>query len=88
MIVIFSKGFKKDLSKLKDFKLKQKLKSVILELESQNNLTEITNLKKMKGYSTAYRIRVGDYRLGFYCDENCVTLARFVKRNDIYRLFP
>ena len=42
----------------------------------------------MKGHSYAYRIRIGDYRLGFYFEDNTIFLARFLKRSDIYKVFP
>ena len=42
----------------------------------------------MSGHSDAYRIRIGDYRLGIYYYEDTVTITRFVKREDIYKLFP
>jgi mRNA interferase RelE/StbE len=89
MKVVFLNSFKKDIIKITDLKLKAKIKSVIIELENADNLNQTSNLKKMKGYPNAYRIRIGDYRLGFYLDnDNGIELARFVKRNDIYKLFP
>ena len=33
---------------------------------------EITNLKKLQGYENAYRIRVGDYRIGLIFDGQTV----------------
>jgi mRNA interferase RelE/StbE len=42
----------------------------------------------MSGHPEAYRIRIGDYRLGFYYTENQIEIARFLKRNDIYKVFP
>lgn len=88
MKVIYSSAITKDVRKIKDQKLIDRITAVIKIIKDAEKIEDITGVKKMKGYPTAYRIRIGDYRLGFYCDENCVTLARFVKRNDIYRLFP
>ncbi|MBC74145.1 MAG: plasmid stabilization protein, partial [Muricauda sp.] len=42
----------------------------------------------LAGHPNALRIRVGTYRLGFYNENNTLILSRFVKRNDIYKLFP
>lgn len=42
----------------------------------------------MRGHSEAYRLRIGKYRLGFYYDGNTIQLARFVKKEIIYNLFP
>ncbi|MDR6548537.1 mRNA-degrading endonuclease RelE of RelBE toxin-antitoxin system [Chryseobacterium rhizosphaerae] len=68
--------------------MKTKIKEFIGEIENAETIDEIHNVKKLKGYSTAYRWRTGDYRLGFYKDDNGIELARFVKRNDIYKVFP
>ncbi|WP_218651862.1 type II toxin-antitoxin system RelE/ParE family toxin [Nostoc sp. C052] len=49
---------------------------------------EITNLKKLQGYENAYRIRVGDYRIGLIFDGEIVLFQRVLHRKDIYRYFP
>lgn len=87
MKVVFLNSFKKDVLKISNVKLKEQVKSVILAIEVAESIKELTNLKKLKGYSTAYRIRIGDYRLGFYYDNEVVEMARLVKRNDIYKVF-
>ena len=88
MKVIFLKSFLSDIKKVKDKGLKSRIKKLILEIEAAKSLEEITGVKKMRGYSIAYRIRKGDYRLGLYKETDCVELARFLKRNDIYKIFP
>ena len=88
MKVIFLRSFLTDIKKINDKKLKIKIKEFIEEIEKSENIDEIPNLKKLKGYSTAYRFRIGDYRIGMYKDDNTIELARFVKRNDIYKVFP
>ena len=49
---------------------------------------EVDNVKKLKGQSEVYRLRIGKYRLGFYYDTETIVLQRFVEREDIYKLFP
>jgi mRNA interferase RelE/StbE len=88
MEVIYLRSFLIDIKKLNDKKLKTKVKEFIIELEEASSLEDITHVKKMTGFSTAYRWRSGDFRLGFYKDGNTIELARFVKRNDIYKIFP
>ncbi|NGM65774.1 type II toxin-antitoxin system RelE family toxin [Sphingobacterium sp. SGR-19] len=88
MEVIFLRSFLHDIKKLGDKKLKAKIKEFIIELEKSEALEGMSSVKKLKGFSSAYQWRTGDYRLGFYKDENRVELARFVKRNDIYKVFP
>lgn len=88
MNVIYTKTITKDVRKIKDKKLTDKLTAIIQQLKTASSLEEVQQLKKLKGHPAAYRIRVGDYRLGFYYEENTVILARMVKRSDIYKLFP
>jgi mRNA interferase RelE/StbE len=42
----------------------------------------------MKGYSVAYKIKSGNYRMGIYKDLEHIELARFLKIEDIYKVFP
>ncbi|MCZ2222041.1 MAG: hypothetical protein LC122_00205 [Chitinophagales bacterium] len=57
-------------------------------IENADSLDSIPNTKKLKGFKTAYRTRVGDYRLGFFYENSTILLARFVHRKDIYKIFP
>lgn len=88
MEVVFAKLFLKDLQKIADANLKREVLKVIDDFESAQNLFELSNIKKIRGHSEAYRLRIGKYRLGFYYDGKIVKLGRFVKRETIYRLFP
>lgn len=88
MKVTFRKSFFKDVKKHSDQKLKKTIKSKIIELENSYDLSAISNITKMKNHDTAYRMRIGKYRLGFYYTDGVVDLARFVKREDIYDVFP
>jgi len=88
MEVIFLRSFLTDIKKLNDKKLKLKIKEFIIELENSQTLEDVGNIKKIKGFSTAFRWRTGDYRLGFYKNENSIELSRFLKRSDIYKVFP
>ncbi len=88
MGVVFLRSFVNDIKKINNKSLKAKIKDFILQIENADTLNDVTGIIKMKGFSTAYRYRIGDYRIGFFKSENLVELARFVKRNDIYKLFP
>lgn len=88
MRIKFGKLFSKDLIKIKDSTLKKDIVEVIVLLENSESIQNISNIKKMKGHSEAYRMRIGKYRLGFYFDGEVIELARFAKREDIYKLFP
>jgi mRNA interferase RelE/StbE len=88
MEVVFLRSFVDDIKKINDKSLKAKIKDFILQLEKANTLNDVAGIIKMQGFSTAYRYRIGDYRIGFFKSENSIELARFVKRNDIYKVFP
>lgn len=88
MQVAFLSKFSKDLDKIKSRKLKSSVLQIIEHIETAKELKEFPNLKKLKGHNTAYRIRIGEYRLGLYIAKNIVLFARLVHRKDIYKLFP
>lgn len=88
MTVEYSKIFLKDIKKINDKKIKQDLLDAISIFKDAENILEIANVKKLKGHSEAYRLRIGKYQLGFYYDTETFVLQRFVKREDIYKLFP
>ena len=89
MNVLFDKSFEKSLDLIDDKKLKEKLSGIILQLESVKNLNEIQNLRKLTGFRNYYRIRIGDYRLGFeLTDVNTIRLVIICHRKDIYKNFP
>ena len=58
---------------------------VLTDLES---IKEIRSTKKLNGHKSAYRVRFGDYRLGFTTIENKITLERILHRGNFYRNFP
>ena len=88
MQVEFLSRFSKDLDKLNQKSVKTNLIKLIHLVEAVSDLNEIPHLKKLKGHKSAYRVRVGDYRLGLFYENNKVIFARFVHRKDIYKLFP
>ncbi len=88
MIVSFNRKFAKDLQAINDAKLKATVKEFILYLENATDFDVIPNIKRLKGFQNTYRYRMGDYRIGFYYENEQIELVRFVKRNDIYKVFP
>lgn len=65
-----------------------KIKNVIEEVKTADNISKIHNLKKLKGYDSFYRIKFGDYRVGTEIVNNEVIFTRFLHRRKIYRYFP
>jgi mRNA interferase RelE/StbE len=80
---------KKVLKKLKDQKLKVRLIKLIDDFENADSLTEIPKIKKMRGFQTFYRVRLGDYRVGFELQEdNSILFILVAHRKEIYNYFP
>lgn len=88
MKIKFESSFEKDLKSIKDTKLLNKLKSIIIECKNSDNPRSIKNLKKLRGYQTFYRIRIGNYRVGIELEEDTLIFTRFLHRKDIYKFFP
>jgi addiction module RelE/StbE family toxin len=88
MQVEFLSKFSKDLDKIKSKKLKDSVHSLIEQFENSESLSKIHNVKKLSGHKNAYRIRLGDYRLGFFVENEIIQLARIKHRKEIYKLFP
>jgi mRNA interferase RelE/StbE len=88
MNVLFTAKFNKDISKLTDDDLLERIALVIEDLENAQSLSNVSNVKKMKGYSGYFRIRIGDYRLGIYVEKNDIYIQRLAHRKNIYDIFP
>ena len=66
MQVEFSSKFSKDIDGISQKSIKLNLIKLIQLFESSQNLNAIPNLKKLVGHKSAYRVRIGDYRVGFF----------------------
>jgi mRNA interferase RelE/StbE len=90
MKIAFKNSFLKALNKLKDKSLKENIFEAILVAEEAETLDVIPNLKKLKGYTVYFRMRIGDYRIGLKWedDEQVLYFVTFEHRKDIYKTFP
>jgi mRNA interferase RelE/StbE len=88
MNVEFLKKFSKDLNDVKSKQIKLALINLIELMETLDTLDKIPHTKKLRGYKSAYRTRIGEYRLGFFFENSTIILARFLHRKDIYNIFP
>ncbi|MCK5781803.1 MAG: plasmid stabilization protein [Flavobacteriales bacterium] len=84
----FYKAFLRDIKKIKDKNLKKYIADTVIDVSKAETINDISNCKKMKGHKTAYRIKTGNYRIGFYLSKNVVEFASFEHRKDIYKKFP
>lgn len=88
MKVSFSKQFVKQFDGINDSVAKVAIRIVIEKIIASPSLREIPNLKKLKGHRSAYRVRTGNYRIGFYLEQNEIFISAVAHRKDIYRSFP
>jgi len=88
MIVKIDKTFQKDVGKINDAKIKSAVAEMIKQIKAADTLIGISNLKKLIGYKSMYRIRLGDYRVGLEYANNEIVLIRFLNRKEIYKRWP
>lgn len=88
MQLVVTRQFAKDVQKHLNKPQQIQLANIIDQLRNAQSLQEIPNLKKLKGYKTAFRIKMDDFRIGFLWEENQILLSRVMNRKEIYRYFP
>ena len=84
----FRASFARDLRNIKNKDSLKRIKETIEQVERAQSAQDIPNLKKLKGGSNYYRIRVGEYRVGLIIESDTVTFVRCLNRKEIYRYFP
>lgn len=84
----FSSRFLKDIANLPDLSVKSAVAEAIEAVEAAPNSQTLVHLKKLSGFKNAYRIRVGDFRIGLFITGEIAEFVRVVNRKDIYKLFP
>lgn len=87
MIIEIRKSFTKDAEKL-PVPFQRQLALILDKMLKTGNPLQLANCKKLAGYKTAYRIRMGNYRIGFFYENKTAELVRILSRKDIYRFFP
>ena len=89
MIVNYLPSFIRDLKALRKTPIYAAIQQTAFEeIPAYTSIDQIPELKKIKGSDQAYRIRVGDYRISIFIENNAVTFARVQHRREIYRYFP
>lgn len=89
MDILFDSNFSKDLNKLKNNQVKQRLLKIIEKIEQTDNILSISSITKMVGHENFYRIRLGDYRIGCdLIDNKTIVFITIMHRKDIYNNFP
>lgn len=88
MEISYKKQFLKDLSKL-PYSYRDKIEELVFEIipvESSDKIMK--RISKLKGKGCFYKIRIGDYRIGLFLENDFLEFKRVLHRKDIYRYFP
>ena len=88
MEIRYGAGFNRDLARIRNPDLNQRIGRTIEELKAASTINDVRGVRRMTGAEHYYRIRIGDYRLGVSVEGDVVTLLRFAHRREIYRVFP
>ena len=83
-----TRRFVRDLSRINDRSILQRVDESLSGLEAAGFLRDVPGVVKLSGFAQYYRIRIGDHRLGFSLIDGIVTLHRLLPRRDFYRYFP
>jgi mRNA interferase RelE/StbE len=86
--VSYRTSFVQDLKSIKNKKLLERIERQIVAVESAKSLDQVSAVKKLGGWPNCYRMRVGQYRLGFVIVKDEVEFVRCLPRRDLYRYFP
>ncbi|MGI8952860.1 MAG: type II toxin-antitoxin system RelE family toxin [Chitinophagaceae bacterium] len=87
MNIIITKKFSKDVDKELNAQQKHQLVQLLATITQSKTVSEIPDCKKMKGFKNAYRIKFGDFRIGFLWEDEIVKLSRVLNRKDVYKYF-
>ncbi len=88
MRVTYRKSFSRDLRKVKDRAVLDRVRRTIEQVEAAGTLQGVGEIKKLSGTDTFYRIRLGEYRIGVVVEGDVVEFVRCLPRRDLYRFFP
>ena len=64
------------------------MKSVITDVKRAEGRSELSTIEKLKGHDSAYKIRIGDYRMGLFIEIDTIIFSRLLHRREIYKKFP
>jgi len=68
MEVEFLSKFSDDLDSISQKSIKAKIAGLIEQFETAGSLSEIQQIKKLTGHRNAFRIRIGNYRIGIFVE--------------------
>ena len=86
MKISYTRQFIKDAKKYPQYKAQ--IQKVITNFENALSISSISNIKKLQSEGNDYRLRIGNFRIGFSIIDEQIVFRRFLYRKDIYKYFP
>ena len=68
--------------------IQESARAVLESLADADDLSEVPDIKKLKGYQVYYRIRIGDYRIGMEYRKPQIIVITILHRGTLYKKFP
>ena len=84
----FRDRFAKDLDEILSQTVLDDIAKAISDVEKASKPQDIPNIKKIKGDKSAFRIRIGNFRIGIFVVKGVVEFTRVLPRDKIYKYFP
>jgi mRNA interferase RelE/StbE len=84
----FRASFHRDVKRIRERRILAGLRQSILDVEAAARWSDVPDIKKIRGSTNAFRIRVGEYRIGLYIEGDLAEFVRVLPRRDVYRRFP
>jgi len=88
MLILAEKTFLKDVEKIRVKSVLLKLQEIIESIRRAETLDEMSDVKKLTGSKNYFRLRFGNYRIGFKFQNKEIKLIRILHRKEIYSYFP
>jgi mRNA interferase RelE/StbE len=86
MKIAIDRSFEKDVRKLPK-QTQLQTKEIVGQVQAATLLSDF-GPTKMEGAKNAFRIRSGNYRIGFYLEGDTIVFSPVLDRKEIYRYFP
>ncbi len=87
MRVIITKRFEKEEDRLNNRQVSHQIADTLIQIRNAESMTQILSLKRLKG-AIAYRIRIGDYRIGVLIENDTIEFISVGHRKEFYKSFP
>ncbi len=86
MKISYSRQFIKDAKKYPQYR--NQIQKIIQTFKNSDSLSHISNIKRLRSDGEDYRLRIGNFRIGFSIINDKIVFRRFLHRKDIYKYFP